>query len=98
LKKAATNLKKSQSILSEYVTAILQGEALSKVNSNNVILKYETVEGMNTETEFNVWEAIMELVVNIYRISENQTSIDHTKEPTVKFIFENSLNSVMHGL
>ena len=98
LKQAATNLKDAQTDLS-LTTSGLSQSSLSQINPSNVALVYMPVPGMPPGYVYTIWQAIMEIVVSSFRISTmSMSQVDDNIDPTVYFVFKNSLNSVLMSL
>ena len=68
LRNSATELKLAQTDLS-LKTASLDEEQLQKINPDNVVMKYLEFPKMPNTYTFSIWEVIMEVVVNAFRIS-----------------------------
>lgn len=74
-----------------------------KINPIDVVLVYENqpqAEGQPVSSQFlpyNIWESVIKIVVNTYELTTNPALIV-TKNPVVRFIQENCLNSLLGAL
>lgn len=94
----ASNLMNSQTSLS-LLSSDLSDTALAKINPGDVNLIYMGITAKDANYTYSVWQSIMEIVVSSYRISSmNIYQVDDTKDQTVYFVTENSLNNVMVSL
>ena len=73
---SATSLKNFQTSLSQQ-TASLSEDSRLRINPDNVILNYETAPEIPSSYNFNIWEAIFEIVVTAYRLADNVANITH---------------------
>ena len=85
LRNSATSLKLAQTDLS-LKTATLDEEMLQKINPDNVIMKYLEYPNMPNTYKFSIWEVIMEVVVNAFRISTLPLSSIIDNHVTVFFV------------
>lgn len=60
-------------------------------------MSYESVKDMPREYSFNMWESITQINVGSFNLAESPFSITHNNT-LMKFITQNSLNSVLTGL
>ena len=97
LRLASSSLKNAQTDLS-LATAKLSEEQLLEINPNNVQLVYKKVPGLSNMYIFSIWEAIMEIVVSAFRLSTTDIAGINMDNPSVIFIMNNCLNSILQSL
>ena len=94
--KSATKLKMFQTNLSQQ-TAGLSHDSRLRINPENVLLSYEEISGLPSSSNFDIWEAIFEIVVAAYKLADAPKDITHSNQGAI-FIQKNCLNSVMSAL
>ena len=96
LRGAATSLKNTQTELSSRTA---NDDLRNEINPEGVELLYKHVEGMPIGYNYTVWQAIMEIVVSSFKISNMKVEqINEGDNPTVYFIRINVLNELLLNL
>ena len=97
LKFDSTLLKESQTFLN-LENERYSFEALEKINPDDIVMQYMEVEGMPSIYVYTLWQSIMEIVVSGYQIGQMEITQTSYTDPTVYFVMENSLNSILLAL
>jgi hypothetical protein len=71
---------------------------LDLINPNDVTLVYQDVPNMPSTYQFSMWDTIMEIVVNAYRVASMNLADITNNHPTVFFLVKNNLNNVLTAL
>lgn len=98
LRQAATSLKDVQTELSSRI-ADFSEDLSNQINPQDVGLIYMEAEGMPVGYNYTIWQAIMEVVVSAFEISNMEVEeIDDSKSPNVYFVTRNLLNDLLVNL
>jgi len=96
MRSSATSLKNAQSLLS-IESAHLSVEQLEKINPGNIVMRFEKVEGMADSVSFGIWQALMEITVEVFRLAE-KPQIIQDNAADMMLLQQNSLNPVLSGV